>query len=156
MAIALGHTWGRKLCEILGIDPSKVRRVTLDAQCDAACTVTVERLLTKEEGEALLEAAEELPEPLIVEGMPKMLPSRVNPTSLPLPEKEQPRGVLTSGGFLNLNMAAIAALDKGEMVPVETADGSPFGTALPNGGVRVCEGMIEELAETWRDRKPLL
>lgn len=66
-----GNYFGTKFCEILGINPKNVRKLTIECDCRALVTVVVERYADENEGAeiaALVKNAVEADnlEPLIV------------------------------------------------------------------------------------------
>lgn len=49
MAYVHGRHFGKQLCDVLGIDPSGVRRIEVVADLSSAAYVVIERLVTTEE-----------------------------------------------------------------------------------------------------------
>ena len=55
------HRFGRQLCEALGLDPARVKRVVIDCDAESVVTVYVQGFVTGDQCGAVLAAARELP-----------------------------------------------------------------------------------------------
>lgn len=59
MALKLGQQFGKKLCEALGIDPHRVRSITLHVEPDEIVFATVQRFVEEDEADAVIRLIEE-------------------------------------------------------------------------------------------------
>lgn len=59
MRIPVPHVFGQKLCEALGLDPAKTRRVVVVYEATDAVKVYVQQYLMEHETDAVLAALEE-------------------------------------------------------------------------------------------------
>jgi hypothetical protein len=51
-----GKWLAKKLCEVLGLNPAQVQRITIDAQAGRIVRVYTERMVSAEESQALADA----------------------------------------------------------------------------------------------------